>query len=717
MLRCLSFSKQTDAILRWYSRQSNADRATSPVLIVGGGPTGLAMSCFLSKFGVKSILVEARPETELQQHPQAHYLNLRSMEVLRHWLPDVYLDVLSQTPPIHTWENFHFCHDLSSKPIATVKHPVRCVTNGQDGNGELLPHEYESRTDDHNSLHKLGNDNLNISVCQPAHLAQHHYVRILLNHAKNMATETSSQLLFGVSVKHVEQTNKNELLNIHLDNGAVFKSQFVVAANGAASNLRKNVTMIGNPEIQNLVNVYFQIKCQNLQNTLPNGMLHFCYNSSVVAALVRHNEKDWVMQIPFFPPYQTVHTCFTKSKVLAMIQNCLFGNPNKHMDPKSIDIISIKPWTMSSTVAQSYLTNGDDVSHIILAGDAAHTFPPAGGFGLNTGLQDAHSLAWRLTHILHSTDGKSINLLKEYSKERQSIAAQNAALSVRNYQRTLNLAKASFLDSQHPVLLNKILQNTPFLSNSTKANMFQMAYETALLPLSNLQLYNENFIGREITKRIRSILAQGGGLPLVFPRYEIGFSYQNEQTEKDDTAGYVPAIIQGKRLPHLKMKILQVGGDIDVPSKFVIDDDEKIISLTDIQAQMQHNNDRFPRWTILISFDPLDGQSLDFSCIHKGALTNDVPIQIVYIVSDNHASLMRNKLSFGNDTVASLLLLDCSSQYRSLIQTEICNKRETDGGSHHQSVVLVRPDGHVADIFFGKDHSVALERLQSRLQI
>jgi len=306
--------------------------------------------------------------------------------------------------------------------------------------------------------------------------------------------------------------------------------------------------------------------------------------------------------------------------------------------------------------------------------------------------------------------------LKEYSKERQSIAAQNAALSVRNYQRTLNLAKASFLDSQHPVLLDKILQNTPFLSNSTKANMFQMAYETALLPLSNLKLYNENVIGREITKRIRSILAEGGGLPLVFPRFEVGFSYQNEQTEKDDTAGYVPAISKGKRLPHLKMKILQVGGDVDVPSKFVIDGKEKIISLTDIQAQIQHNNDKCPRWTILISFDSLDDQSLDFSCIQKGALTNDVPIQIVYIVSDNE-SLMRNKSSFGNDTVASLLLLDCNNQYSSLVQTEICNKRETDGGLSHQSFVLVRPDGHVSDIFFGKDHSVILERIKSRMQI
>ena len=34
--------------------------------------------------------------------------------------------------------------------------------------------------------------------------------------------------------------------------------------------------------------------------------------------------------------------------------------------------------------------------NVYLAGDAAHAFPPAGGFGMNTGVQDAHNLAWKL---------------------------------------------------------------------------------------------------------------------------------------------------------------------------------------------------------------------------------------------------------------------------------------------------------------------------------
>ncbi len=40
---------------------------------------------------------------------------------------------------------------------------------------------------------------------------------------------------------------------------------------------------------------------------------------------------------------------------------------------------------------------------VFLVGDAAHRFPPAGGFGMNTGIQDAHNLAWKLALALRST--------------------------------------------------------------------------------------------------------------------------------------------------------------------------------------------------------------------------------------------------------------------------------------------------------------------------
>jgi putative polyketide hydroxylase len=53
----------------------------TPVLIVGGGPVGLACSLMLSRFGVPSLLVERHPSTS--QHPKAMAVMLRTAELLR----------------------------------------------------------------------------------------------------------------------------------------------------------------------------------------------------------------------------------------------------------------------------------------------------------------------------------------------------------------------------------------------------------------------------------------------------------------------------------------------------------------------------------------------------------------------------------------------------------------------------------------------------------
>jgi 2,4-dichlorophenol 6-monooxygenase len=71
------------------------------------------------------------------------------------------------------------------------------------------------------------------------------------------------------------------------------------------------------------------------------------------------------------------------------------------------------------------------VGRVFLAGDAAHRFPPTGGFGLNTGVQDAHNLAWKLALVLagRASDG----LLDTYETERTPVARSNTDWSVRNF--------------------------------------------------------------------------------------------------------------------------------------------------------------------------------------------------------------------------------------------------------------------------------------------
>lgn len=79
-----------------------------------------------------------------------------------------------------------------------------------------------------------------------------------------------------------------------------------------------------------------------------------------------------------------------------------------------LKIVSINSWVMHAQVAAKYGNTADsknsnaksnshytkNFNNVFLVGDAAHRFPPSGGFGMNTGIQDAHNLAWKLALVL-----------------------------------------------------------------------------------------------------------------------------------------------------------------------------------------------------------------------------------------------------------------------------------------------------------------------------
>jgi hypothetical protein len=251
---------------------------------------------------------------------------------------------------------------------------------------------------------------------------------------------------------------------------------------------------------------------------------------------------------------------------------------------------------MTSLVADQYLNESKNMA---LIGDAAHAFPPAGGFGMNTGLQDAHNMAWRLALMLHRerlagkrntadddhenvtiVDTKSAvsspsfdqTILAKYDEERKAVATQNAALSVRNYHRTLNIAKACYLNAQHPQLLISILDSPPMnlLPLEVRQAMFKRLVMVAMTPLRSLTPL-ENSGGAlsvhatQIEKNVKAILENRGSLPLVFPMYELGFSYcprdkcdpvHDEDEMKDDTAGYFPLLKVGHRMPHVWVEVV-----------------------------------------------------------------------------------------------------------------------------------------------------------------
>jgi len=90
-----------------------------------------------------------------------------------------------------------------------------------------------------------------------------------------------------------------------------------------------------------------------------------------------------------------------------------------------VKILGIAPWMASAHVAERYCHG-----RIFLAGDAAHEMPPTGGFGLNTGAQDVHNLAWKLAAVLRGVAGAS--LLDTYHDERQPVGRGITEQSLHN---------------------------------------------------------------------------------------------------------------------------------------------------------------------------------------------------------------------------------------------------------------------------------------------
>ncbi len=88
-------------------------------------------------------------------------------------------------------------------------------------------------------------------------------------------------------------------------------------------------------------------------------------------------------------------------------------------------MIDVIPWVMSSTAAR-WFRQGP----VFLIGDAAHQLPPTGGFGMNTAVQDAHNLAWKLAFVGRGWANEA--LLDTYATERRPVAVYNAERSLEN---------------------------------------------------------------------------------------------------------------------------------------------------------------------------------------------------------------------------------------------------------------------------------------------
>jgi len=260
------------------------------------------------------------------------------------------------------------------------------------------------------------------------------------------------------------------------------------------------------------------------------------FNQDVIGVLIAHdlNKGEWVFQIPFFPPQESLESDFAEAQCKALVAKIL-PRVRAGASPAEDDvsILSVGQWRMGARVAKQY----DIHNRVFLVGDAAHQFPPAGGFGMNTGLQDAHNLAWKLALTIQNeqrgtdasqADASPVNatLLDSYQRERQLVAKINTQFALRNVERTMKIPTALNVSHNNAKLLATLVNSAPlkFLPLGAQREFVQRVMKLGKLPLGMLDA-DDSALGAHMRDKVQEIVAHRRSLGMMFYHFDLGFSY------------------------------------------------------------------------------------------------------------------------------------------------------------------------------------------------
>ena len=541
---------------------------SNKVIVVGAGPVGLVASLLLSKYHVPHVLVEQLAEPD--DHPQAHFINCRSMEILRE-LNALDQVIRAQSAPLDEWRRFVYCTGLSDLPDRDQINP--------ESVGSLLgvvDHFADVPVEEH-------------SPTQEAHFPQHDFVQLL---RRKVLASKYCRLMEGRRADVRENRHHVTVIVTDCQTGRrqQVQTQFLVGADGAHSSTRKQlgielISKIGT--LQHLINVHFYSSelAEWLRSRIP-AMLYFVYASAGIAVLVAHAFKrgEFVAQIPFFPPHQQAED-FDEQRCIALLRG-LAGRPI------NMSINSIRTWRMGVWEASRFRSRG---GLCFLIGDAAHQFPPAGGFGMNTGIQDAHNLIWKIAMVLQSQNSDfsrfTERLLASYEDERRPVARLNAAVSVQNFEKTLLIPSAIGLNLNTANLLSRWIDCIPG-PRALKHTCFHVAMK---LGLKQIDWLKSNYsIGRHRRRSVRTVFedAKHQTLQLLFPGQDLGFVYKEGWLAERDISGT-------DQLDPLTFESdLKLGGR--VPHFWLVDRDGRKFSVLDLPLLMM-GTDYIPCYVMLIA--------------------------------------------------------------------------------------------------------------------
>ncbi len=366
-----------------------------PVLICGGGGAGLSASIFLSALGLESMLVERHATTS--HLPKAHYLNQRTMEIFReHGIADL---VYARGSRAENMGAVAWYTSLAGNGPLDRKRIYKMDAFGGGKGQETYARD---------------------SACRSGNLPQLRLEPLLREKAESSPT---AQVRFDTELLSFEQDARGVTSTIRDDAGGEtyqVRSQYLVGADrGRTVGPALGIEFEGPTGLVDMISTHFSADLSPYIGDdgplirwfiNPEGGGSWGSGAIVPMGPDRYDShsKEWVLHFSFRPGDPD----FDEAKVVPRMRE-LFRIPE--LEPV---VHKVSHWIVEAVVATKFRSG-----RALLIGDAAHRHPPTTGLGLNSGIQDAHNLAWKLAAVLRGQAPDK--LLDSYETERRPIAARN----------------------------------------------------------------------------------------------------------------------------------------------------------------------------------------------------------------------------------------------------------------------------------------------------
>jgi 2-polyprenyl-6-methoxyphenol hydroxylase-like FAD-dependent oxidoreductase len=349
------------------------------VVIVGGGPVGVALAVELGQRGIDCALVERRREP--QRIPKGQNLTQRSVEHFYFWGVAEELRAARLLPPEFPMSGIVAYCDLNNEYWYAP--PLREIVNSYYfQNNERLP-QYQGE-----------------SVLR-----------------KRMAQLASVEAHFGWVAETIEQDASGVRVTIAKDGGAereVLEADYVVGCDGGHSTVRQQIGIERGGADFNELMVLALFRSRELHEKLKRFPPRSTYR-------VIHPDLGGYWQ--FFGRVDVGESWFFHSPVPATTtrDNYDFHGLLQKAAGFSFacDFDYVGFWDLRIAVAEKY-----QVGRVFIAGDAAHSHPPYGAYGLNNGLDDVVNLGWKIAAKLKGWGSDA--LLRTYTDERRPIFKETA---------------------------------------------------------------------------------------------------------------------------------------------------------------------------------------------------------------------------------------------------------------------------------------------------